>query len=204
VVRPGAVVIVGEPEWAPAARAAGAGEVVVGDGRDAVDLAVRAAEAYLGASVDREAAARVRLPGRLEWRGASPRELWDGAHNPAGLDFLLERLPPGVPFVACTSILRDKGVDEMLERLARAARTLVATTSSSPRALPAGELAQRARGLFDSVEAEAVPAAALARARHLAGPEGAVLVTGSLYLLADLSAAAATTAAGAGGAEGRT
>jgi len=32
------------------------------------------------------------------------------------------------------------------------------------------------------------PAQALARARELAGRDGAVLVTGSLYLLADLSA----------------
>jgi folylpolyglutamate synthase/dihydropteroate synthase len=40
---------------------------------------------------------------------------------------------------------------------------------------------------FSSVEAAPEPKAALARARELAGPDGAVLVTGSLYLLADLS-----------------
>jgi folylpolyglutamate synthase/dihydropteroate synthase len=60
----------------------------------------------------------------------------------------------------------------------------VATSSSNPRALPAGELAALAR-----VPAEAVddPFKALARARELAGPGGAVLVTGSLYLLQDLA-----------------
>ena len=38
-------------------------------------------------------------------------------------------------------------------------------------------------------EVEAEPAAALARARELAGPDGAVLVTGSIYLLSDLARA---------------
>ncbi len=188
VVRPGAVVVVGQPEWALPAKAAGAGEVIVGDGSQAIDLAVKAAEVYLGARVDPEPAARVRLPGRLEWRGAAPAELWDGAHNPAGIDFLLRHVPPGHRFVVCCSILRDKGVREMLQRLAAAGPTLVATCSSSPRALPADELARLAHGLFPAVEAVPDPDAALARARELAGPAGSVLVTGSLYLLADLAA----------------
>ena len=188
VVRPGAVVVVGQPEWALPARDAGAVEVVVGDGSQAIDIAVKAAEAYLGARVDPEPAARVRLPGRLEWRRSAPAELWDGAHNPAGIDFLLQRVPPGHRFVVCCSILRDKDAGEMLERLADAGPTLVATSSSSQRALPADELARLAHGLFQAVEIEPDPAAALARARALAGPGGSVLVTGSLYLLADLAA----------------
>ena len=39
---------------------------------------------------------------------------------------------------------------------------------------------------FACVEAISDAAAAVDRARSLAGPDGAVLVTGSLYLLADL------------------
>ena len=76
--------------------------------------------------------------------------------------------------------------EAMLSALARAGRTLVATASRSARALPAAELVRRGTPFFDRVEAAAEPAAALARARELAGEEGAVLVTGSLYLLADL------------------
>jgi dihydrofolate synthase/folylpolyglutamate synthase len=136
----------------------------------------------------------VRLPGRLEWRGAAPQELWDGAHNPAGVGYLLRNLPPERDAVVCCSILRDKGADEMLELLAQAGGQLVATASSSPRALPADELADRARLNFATVEAVPDPAAALARARAIAGPDGLVLVTGSLYLLADLAAAAARAA----------
>jgi dihydrofolate synthase/folylpolyglutamate synthase len=122
------------------------------------------------------------LPGRLELRAA---EIRDGAHNEAGVRWLLERLPPG-RYTVCASILRDKDVGAMLARLARAADRLVATQSSSRRALSAAELAELARPHFGQVEVEPDPRAALARAHELGEP---VLVTGSLYLLADLEAA---------------
>jgi len=137
-----------------------------------------AAEAFLGSPIETEVD-EVTLPGRLEHRDG---ELWDGAHTPEAVDWLLERLPERER-VLCVSILADKRVDELLERLAHAGRTLVATQSSNPRALPADELAARAERYFDHVEAIADPHEALARARALGGP---VLVTGSLYLLADL------------------
>jgi folylpolyglutamate synthase/dihydropteroate synthase len=59
----------------------------------------------------------------------------------------------------------------------------VACRSSSPRALPSSELGDRARRVFDLVEVRDDPHAALALAHSLGEP---VLVTGSLYLLADL------------------
>ncbi|MBA2383093.1 MAG: hypothetical protein H0V68_00300, partial [Actinobacteria bacterium] len=58
-----------------------------------------------------------------------------------------------------------------------------ATASSNERALRAEDLARLAASHFPEVEAVPDPAAALARARE----HGPVLVTGSLYLLADLS-----------------
>jgi folylpolyglutamate synthase/dihydropteroate synthase len=59
---------------------------------------------------------------------------------------------------------------------------LIATRSSNARALDERDLAARAERYFDHVDAVADPAAALAKARE----HGPVLVTGSLYLLADL------------------
>ncbi len=85
------------------------------------------------------------------------------------------------------SLLGDKDTDAMLERLARIGQTVVATQSSSPRALPASDLADRARRYVSHVVAVEDPVAAVRRAHEL-GPR--VLVTGSLYLLADLHAAA--------------
>jgi len=61
----------------------------------------------------------------------------------------------------------------------------LATQSTNPRAVAADDLAERARPHFAQVDAIADPSAALARAHELGTP---VLVTGSLYLLADLAA----------------
>ena len=118
---------------------------------------------------------------RLERRSDS--EVWDGGHNPDGLEWALPRLP-AARYTVVASILRDKDVEGMLERLARVGGRFVATTSSNARALPAGELATRAARWFTEVEAIDDPVAALERARQ----DPPVLVTGSLYLLSDLAA----------------
>ena len=187
VVQPGCIVVLGEPEWRELAEENGAGAVVV-TGRSNLALAVAAAESFLDRSVDPHAADAVALPGRLERRGERPLEIWDGAHNLAGIGWLLPRLPSVPGWTIVCSILRDKRPGMMLEALSVLGPTLVATESTNGRALPAAELAALASGHFERVETEPEPTTARARALELAGPEGAVLVTGSLYLLADLSA----------------
>ena len=179
VVTPGATVVLSEPEWDGLALAQGAARVEL-VGPESVEIAEAAAAAFLGRPVDRAPAVDVHPPGRLEQRG---NEIWDGAHNPAGVEWLVERLPQG-RYVVVASILRDKDAAAMLKTMRRVADHLVMTRSSNPRALPAEELAALA-----PIPSEAVddPEAALDRARELAGPNGAVLVTGSLYLLQDLS-----------------
>jgi dihydrofolate synthase / folylpolyglutamate synthase len=168
VAKPGATVVLGEPEWAPLVAE---NEVLSGGAREA-------AEAFLGRRVERPV--EVSLAGRFEWRG--PDELWDGAHNPSGIAWLLERLPRR-DWIVASSILEDKDVEAMLAGLSRAGRKFVATRSSNPRALDEKELARRAEPYFERVESDPDPRNALARARAL----GPVLVAGSLYLLADLS-----------------
>jgi dihydrofolate synthase/folylpolyglutamate synthase len=185
VVGPGAVVVLGQEEWAELARENGAARVVTA-GSSNLALATAAAEAFLGREVDPHAAEDVRLPGRLERRGEEPLEIWDGAHNLAGVGYLLPRLPAR-EYVLCCSILRDKRPELMLEALSVLGGTLVATQSSNPRALEAGDLAARAERYFRRVEPVPDPHEARRRALALAGPAGAVVVTGSLYLLSELS-----------------
>lgn len=185
VVRPGATVVLGEPEWESLARSNGAREAVVVS-RSNVGLAVAAAEGFLGRAVDPRPAMDVRLQGRLERRGEAPLEIWDGAHNLAGVGYLLGRLPSR-RYVVVASILRDKDAEGMLAALAALGDRLVATSSPTARALAAEELAALAAGRFAAVEAIRDPWQAVRRGRELAGPEGAVLVTGSLYLLAALN-----------------
>jgi dihydrofolate synthase / folylpolyglutamate synthase len=174
VVRPGATVVIGEPEWEGPARANGAARVVVEAGGNCA-LAAAAASAFLGRAVE---PVEVRLPGRLELRGS---EIWDGAHTPDAVRYVARELPRVGVVVA--SILRDKDTGGVLAELARLAPTFVATASSNPRALPPEALAGIAGLHFAHVEAVADPVDAVRRAHALGEP---VLVTGSLYLLADL------------------
>jgi dihydrofolate synthase/folylpolyglutamate synthase len=185
VVSPGAVVVLGEGEWEEAAREAGASRVDVVS-RSNLALAVAAGEAFLDREVDPAAAEAVRIPGRLERRSEHPLEIWDGAHNLAGIGYLLARLPTR-RYVIVVSILADKRPEQMLRALTPLGDTVIATTSGSHRAVPPEELASLAQPHFAHVETQHDPAAALLQARALAGRDGAVLVTGSLYLLAALS-----------------
>ena len=139
-----------------------------------------AAEAFVGHAI--AAIPDVSLPGRFERRDGEVR---DGAHNPDGARHLVELLDRD-DYTVVASVLADKDVDAMLRALSRAGSRLVATTSSSARALPATDLAELARRYFHEVEVVDDPVAALARAHDLGEP---VLVTGSLYLLGDLAQA---------------
>jgi len=151
------------------------GRIVLGSAREA-------AEAFSGHPLGPDP--NVSLPGRLEHRSGEVR---DGAHTPAAVDWLRERLPPA-DYTICASILADKDVDRILARLEPVGRRFVATESTNARSLPAVELANLAREHFDTVEPVADAVAAVRRAHELGEP---VLVTGSLYLLADLEAAGA-------------
>jgi dihydrofolate synthase/folylpolyglutamate synthase len=197
VVQEGAVVVLSEPEWEPLARSSGAASTVL-TGRSNLALAVAAAETFLGNTVDASEAEGASLPGRFERRGDVPLEIWDGAHNLDGVGWLLPRLPDR-HYVVVASILRDKNVDGMLAALSAVGETFIATASTNARALPAEELARLARRWFARTETERNPDDAVELARSIAGPSGAVLVTGSLYLLADLAAGAEDVASGAKG-----
>jgi dihydrofolate synthase / folylpolyglutamate synthase len=187
VVQPGSTVVLGEPEWRALAEANGAALVVV-TARSNLALAVAATEAFLGRPVDARLAADVVLPGRLEHRNERPLEIWDGAHNLAGVGYLLPRLPDR-EYVLVASMLGDKRPELMLKALSVLGSKFVATQSTNVRALSAGELGARAEPYFEHVEIAVDPAEARLRGLALAGPDGAVLVTGSLYLLTELSGA---------------
>lgn len=186
VLGPGAIAVLGEPEWEAAARRAGAVAVVV-TGRSNLALALAASESFLGRPVDGAPAREVEVPGRLEQVGESPLEIWDGAHNLAAVGYALPRLPRRDDWVLVVSILEDKDVAGMLAALSVLGNRLIATSSSNPRALAAQDLGAVAGPYFEQVAIVPEPDRALERAREEAGTEGTVLVTGSLYLLADLA-----------------
>ena len=156
-----------------------------------------AAEALLGeldSAAVAEAAALTRVPGRLQIIEERPLTVLDGAHNPDGIAALVESLREPfatgrVPRVAVVSILDDKDAAGMLDELRSSCDAMICTRSHNPRALSPGTL-QSLVGQLDGPPTEIVaePGKALERARELAGHDGMVLATGSIYLVADLLA----------------
>ena len=165
--------------------------------------AVAAAEAFMGRALDagavRRAARELVLPGRLEVVAQHPLVVLDGAHNPSGARALAESLPNVVgdrPVTAVVSILDDKDAAGILSTLVPLSDGAVFTRSSRQGALPPAVL----ESLWGQLgghrgEVAANPVKAVAAARRRAGHDGAVLVTGSIYLLAELVRAPALEAA---------
>jgi dihydrofolate synthase / folylpolyglutamate synthase len=158
-------------------------------------MAAAAAEAFLGRALDPQAvesaAAETTIPGRLEVVADEPLTVYDGAHNPAGASALADSLDEVFgarrPRVAVIAVLEDKDAAGMLRELLPHLDRAVYTRSANPRSLPPATLASLAEQLGGPpAETAADPRAALARARELAGPRGAVLAGGSIYLIADL------------------
>jgi dihydrofolate synthase / folylpolyglutamate synthase len=158
-------------------------------------LAAGAAEAFLGQSLDPEAlsgaAAETGIPGRLDVVDERPLTIYDGAHNPAGAKALAEALPEVAddrrPLIGVLSVLEDKDAASMLEELLPHLDKIVFTRCANPRALSPATLESIAAKLGSRPsEIVSAPRAAVERARVLAGPDGAVLATGSIYLVADL------------------
>jgi dihydrofolate synthase/folylpolyglutamate synthase len=204
VVRPDATLVLGDVEDEVVAQAVETGARIVRPEPLEVDLpgyqrinfavAAEAARAFLGARFDdtrlEAAASHAHVPGRLQKVGDAPLTVLDGAHNPSGMAALVDALPDAVgarDLVAVVSILDDKDAAGMLRALLPRCAGAVFTASRNPRALPPATLASLAAQLGGPPsEVVSDPHAALARARELAGTDGAVLATGSIYLVANL------------------
>ena len=162
-------------------------------------LAVAAVRLLLGRLDEvaaRGALAATAVPGRLQKVGKHPLVLADGAHNPDGVRVLAQSLAAvdvPRPTVGVLAIMSDKGYDEMLERFLPLLDAVVCTQAGEPRSLRAEELAAALRAAaarlgrpLPEVRVAPDPHEALALAREWAGPDGSVLIGGSLYLLEDL------------------
>lgn len=162
-------------------------------------VALAAVEAFFGAGaqgridtdVVRAAFAGVRAPGRLEVVRTAPTALVDATHNPAGMRVTVAAVQEAFDFqrlVAVVACMADKDVRHMLEILEPVAAQLVATANSSPRCLPADELAAIAVDVFgaDRVTVEVRLDDALDTAVRLAEEDveayggSGILVTGSV------------------------
>ena len=113
--------------------------------------------------------AAARNPARIEVLQRRPLVILDGMHNPDGARALADVLRAGrvQGLTAVMGVLQGKGEAEMLRALSPHLARVYAVQPSSPRALPAGQLAAAARQVCGQVS-------------------GGVLICGSLYLAAQV------------------
>ncbi len=155
-------------------------------------VAIASVEALIGRKLDSDAvadaAAAVSLPGRMEPIGANPLVMLDGAHNADGVATLVSSLEeefPSARWQVVLGVMGDKNLDAMLSHLEPITDGVVATAADSQRSVTPGQLAEEV-GTFGLpvLAADDVPHA-LDMARAEAGPDGHVLVAGSLYLVGE-------------------
>jgi dihydrofolate synthase/folylpolyglutamate synthase len=154
--------------------------------------AIAASEALLGRELSqealRQALAGASSPGRLEVVGRHPLVVLDGAHNPHAARALASALADAFTWQRLhlvIGVLDRKDLDGIVEPLALRAHVAYACRNSNEHARPAEEVAA-------ACDRAGVPAtshddvnAAIDAAEAAAGPDDVILVTGSLYTVAD-------------------
>ena len=162
-----------------------------------VALAIASAEelARQGFPVTPEAIERgireTHWPGRFQVvpaRDGSPEIVFDVAHNPDGawaLRSTLSNVYPDKPFTLVFGAMLDKDVRQVAEILFPIAERVIATRPENPRAASPEQIREAAGRISVEIEDAARVSSALARAKTLAGSDGLVVVTGSIYLVGE-------------------
>ena len=156
-------------------------------------LAVASAHLLDGVSDDdvRRGLLSTRWPGRLQVIADGPRVILDGGHNPAAMLMAgtsLRRLIGTERLVVVFAMLSERDPAQLLAALRTLksdAAVFTEPASAAGHAVAADQLAR----LYGAGGQAVLPAAAaLGRARELAGQQGNVLVCGSLYLVGEILA----------------
>ena len=135
-----------------------------------------------------EGIARAQWPGRLERISDHPEIVIDGAHNPAGARALaayIDRFYSGRRVRLIYGAMRDKAVEEVCGILFPRAAQVIATAPDQPRALNPQAILEIASHPDLRTAPSLTEALALVRD---AGPEDAIFITGSLYLVGEARA----------------
>jgi dihydrofolate synthase/folylpolyglutamate synthase len=120
--------------------------------------------------------------------GRKPTYVFDVAHNPAGAWALRSTLSSAYPDHAVTmvfGVLRDKAIAEMTEILFPIAEHIIVTHAANPRSATPHEIREASARIAAEVAEEETVAQALEAARKSTGPDGVVVVTGSIYIVGE-------------------
>jgi dihydrofolate synthase/folylpolyglutamate synthase len=130
-------------------------------------------------------------PGRFQVipaEGGTPEMVLDVAHNPAGawaLRSALSSFYDERPLIFIFGAMRDKAIGEIAGILFPVAECVIATQADNPRAASPRDIAELGRPAQTQIVEEPSVAAALERARALAGTNGVVVITGSIYIVGE-------------------
>jgi dihydrofolate synthase/folylpolyglutamate synthase len=117
-----------------------------------------------------------------------PEVVLDVAHNPAGawaLRSALSTFYEDRPLTFIFGAMRDKAIREIADILFPLADRVIATHAENPRAASPQQIAELgAHAQTEILQAKSVPEA-LDRACTLAGPEGVIVITGSIYIVGE-------------------
>jgi dihydrofolate synthase/folylpolyglutamate synthase len=132
-----------------------------------------------------------RWPGRLQVIATGPRVILDGGHNPAGLTkagAALRHLIGAERLVVVFAMLSERDPAQLLAALRTVQPDAAVFTEPASAAGHAASADDLAKMYGAGGQAVRPAAAALERAREVAGPSGNVLVCGSLYLVGEVLA----------------
>lgn len=136
----------------------------------------------------REGLASISWPGRLELVPGSPPLLFDCAHNADGARSLADHLYREVsrPVTLLFGVMGDKNVEEMTSLLFPRALRVVITRPDNKRSMDPAEAVRIGGRHAAEMHLEPDPCRALLLSRQLAGPNGLVVVAGSIFLVSDI------------------
>ena len=139
----------------------------------------------------RDGLRQVDWPGRLEVVAHNPAVVLDAAHNGASARWLsatLDELFPQRPRALVFGASADKDVRGMFEALLPGVDHLIAAQAIHPRALATEEIEAIARATGFAGAIAQIPSVpdALSEAQRLAGGEGLVVITGSLFIVGEV------------------
>jgi dihydrofolate synthase/folylpolyglutamate synthase len=132
-----------------------------------------------------------RWPGRFQVIAATagtPEIVLDVAHNPAGAWALRSALSSYYEdrrIIFVFGAMRDKAIGEVAEILFPLGESVIATVAENPRSATAEEIRDAASRTGAEIILSRDLASALVRARELAGADGVVVVTGSIYVVGE-------------------
>lgn len=157
----------------------------------AIAAALRLVEAAADARVITDALADLQLPGRLELVGQRPVLIADGAHTLTSSALLASYLMviDHAPRVLVVSFSRHHAPNALSMKLWHQVDAVVATCADRQRSRPASDICREINALdVDKVLVADAPQTALEKAGEIAGENGLVCATGSVYMAARMRA----------------